>query len=174
MEAVMKASVLLAACGLLLVAACDGRAESRSEAFWRARRDRIEPPQLWSAQMTGPRPAGRAVMICTDRQLRNGFVRPQPEAAGQSCIGFGEVVATRSGSVFRCRIGERRFAVYSLVQGDRSRDFTSSFTIRPLDENGPEYRQVVRYRRLGACPAGWDLGDATDQQGRRVRVTAAQ
>ena len=118
----------------------------------------------------GPRPAGRAILICADRQLRSGFVRPLPAVGAQPCVRFGQPAPAPHGQVFRCRIGERRFAVYTLIQGDLRRDFTSGFTIRPLDENAPDQSQTIRFRRIGSCPAGWHPGDATDQQGRRVRT----
>lgn len=60
----------------------------------------------------------------------------------------------------RCRIDDQLYRVGSVTNGDRAREFTVEMAVSRQDKKGPSFEQVRRYTRVGACPAGWKIGDS--------------
>ena len=58
----------------------------------------------------------------------------------------------------------------SYWHGARDRDFTVEMSVSSLDDPRTAFAQTRRYRKLGACPAGWVAGDRWDREGRRVNA----
>jgi hypothetical protein len=168
--------LLLAGAGLIGLGFLSGR-QPQSEAFWRARQAATDPLELWSVE-TSPSEAGwAAVRICTDSNLRKGFTHPLPAIGSQQCDPM-ENDASGEGDRYavRCTLNGRTFGVSSVTSGDRARDFTVAYSVTDLagflaapDQSGSEAQQTRRYRRLGACPAGWDAGDSSNRFGVKVR-----
>lgn len=168
--------LLLAGAGLIGLGFLHQR-QPQSESFWRARQVATDPLELWSVE-TSPAQAGWAVIrICTDSNLRKGFTRPLPAIGSQPCDPM-ENDAKVEGDRYavRCTLNGRTFGVSSVTRGDRARDFTVDYSVVDLagflaapDRAGSQAQQTRRYRRLGACPAGWDAGDSTNRFGARVR-----
>jgi hypothetical protein len=54
---------------------------------------------------------------------------------------------------------ERLYRIGATRSGDESREFVVDMSVKRQDLAGPVFEQARRYRRLGACPAGWVIGD---------------
>ncbi|WP_158914298.1 hypothetical protein [Caulobacter sp. S45] len=160
----MKFAPLAPIVAILILGGCDQRG-AQTDAFWRARQAAVDRPQFWSVQAVGQ--PGRPIRVCTDTQMRKGFGRPNPAIGDQLCGRLGDAVRTKDGWAFRCTLGGETYAVNASNHGDPARAFEASFSISSLD-TGKGYRQTLRYARLGDCPAGWDIGQATNQRGERV------
>ncbi|MCE3290965.1 MAG: hypothetical protein K0R83_2977 [Caulobacter sp.] len=160
----MRAAVLLLP--LILLAACDGKAAA---ARYRARQAAIDPPKLWSVEVV-PTPAGvRAVQVCADSRIHAGLDRPAVTVDGaQHCRPMGAEVVSNGVRIQRCELNGETWVTTAAVRGDRARDFTAVQSAEPVN-GGQGYRQTRRYRLLGDCPQGWNIGDSTDQQGRLVK-----
>jgi hypothetical protein len=165
----MSRAILLLLIGLSLNG-CDRDVVQR-EALLRTRRDAIERPQLWSVQAVGQ--GGVPVRVCTNEVMRAGFIRPTPSVGGQACELEGDAVRTAHGWSLRCRVGTDTYAVSSGAIGNRTRVFETRVSITPLQGRNPGFQQTLRYARLGPCPAGWEIGQATDQHGVRAAALAA-
>lgn len=141
---------------LLTLAACgQPHAESRFEAAQAA----ADPPQLWLVEsLDGTRVKGE-VMVCTDRPTREGFSRARAQSGGQPCLPFRDAVEKPGLYAVRCEMGGRNYGMTVNRIGDPDRDFTVHFALKALDGTGDAARQVRRFRRIGACPAGWRIGD---------------
>ncbi len=100
--------------------------------------------------------------------MRIGFVRPSPAIGSKPCIRNGKPVERTDNYAFRCDLGGQEWAVVSYWRGDRSQDFTDTISVSSLDAPGTAYSQTLHYRRLGACPSGWSIGESRDRQGRRT------
>ncbi|MHB8285028.1 MAG: hypothetical protein ACYDD1_10170 [Caulobacteraceae bacterium] len=144
---------------------------ARTEQAMRARRTVVERPQLWSVRAVGQ--AGQLNTICTNRDIRAGFILPAPTLGAQTCRRLGDRVRTAHGWAFRCVIGADTYAVSSAAIGDLTRAFDTRLTITPLQGRSPGYEQTLRYRRLGPCPAGWEIGQASSGQGVQSAITPA-
>jgi hypothetical protein len=119
------------------------------------------PPQLWSIEaVETPRP-GRPVQICADELIRSGFPVRALRLDGQPCV-------TSSLKLnYRCTVAGRAFGVSTLISGDPAERFVVRSSVTDLDRQTTVYSRALSFRCLGACPAGWGIGDATDQRGRR-------
>jgi len=112
-------------------------------------------------------------LICANSRIVQGFSTITPSFGGKSCerqAPDGDLIPTEHGSRYRCHLNETVYAVSSGQVGDPARNFLVSASVHPLTGDGPDYARDMRFRRLGACPAGWRTGEATDQQGRRHRA----
>lgn len=166
----MRAAVLLSLVlpGLLL-AACDGKAAA---ARYRARQAAVDPPKLWSVEVVPAQAGVAAVKICADSRIHAGLSRPAVMAGQVQCRPFGEEVVSNGARIQRCELNGETWVTTAAVHGDLSRDFVAVQSAEPV--SGAEgYRQTRRYRLLGDCPEGWNIGDSTDQQGRHVRGRSA-
>lgn len=151
------------------VSGCD-KDVARTEATILARRAAIERPELWSVRAAGQ--VGPTVRICTSQALRTGFIRPAPSLGGQTCRRLGAAVRTIHGWAFRCSLGGDTYAVSSAAVGDLARAFETQVSITPLQGRGRGFHQTLRYARLGACPAGWTVGQAADRRHERRDAVA--
>lgn len=127
-----------------------------------------DPPQLWSIEVVdaSARPGDRPIEICADSLIRTGFIAQHAQAGDYPCQVDRAPVITAASASMRCVIGDRQYAIYNAASGDLSRDFQVKFTMRSIGGDDVYLTQTRRYRYLGACPAGWKVGDATDRYGR--------
>lgn len=155
-------------CGLLAVlclAACDREAGERR---WRERQEAVDPPQLWSVEALDASAGVRPVRICTDTQMRTGFLKPAPVVADRPCVLSQKPVEHGGQTINRCDLDGDTYMIISDVKGDTARDFTVSMSVSAVIGDGPGYSQNRRYKLVGPCPAGWKLGDRTLQSGAKV------
>jgi hypothetical protein len=134
---------------------------------WLDRQAALDPPSLWQAQAIDGEFASAPVTVCADGNLHAGFLRPMPTSGTGQCVPIDDRPVQISPYRIRCRLNGHRLQVTTRVQGDPQRDFTVAFEMRGLDAPIPVQTQVRRYRRLGACPPDWSIGDHTDRNGRR-------
>jgi hypothetical protein len=128
-----------------------------------ARRAVVERPELWSVRAAGqPSPT---IRICVNQDMRAGFIRPTPSLGAQTCRRLDAPVRTAHGWAFRCQFGGGTYAVSSGAVGDLNRAFETQVSITPLQGRGTGFHQTLRYVRLGTCPAGWEIGQATTTAG---------
>lgn len=164
---------VLAALLLLGLAACDG--SRAADARLPARQPAIDPPQLWLVQVVGQKdgPAA-AVFVCADAPLREAFVPARAEVNGRPCRDTTPPEAKASAWSLRCETKGRRFAVSASTVGDLAQDFRLNLALTPyFDPPGVQaVRQTRRFRRVGACPAGWKVGDQA-RPGHRPKKTRA-
>ena len=124
------------------------------------------PPALWSIQVAGERTAGRPVELCADDRLRAGFTLFTLEFGAAQCP-IEQLHRHGAGQNYTCRAGGREYGVSTTVDGRLDRDFVTRTSVTDIDGARTVYRRVLRFRRLGSCPRGWPIGDATDRRGRR-------
>lgn len=115
--------------------------------------------QLWRIEVVD---GGKAAPqdICADEAVRAGFARPTPELNGQACVQVGKAVEADGTYAVRCNIDSQQYRVGSVVKGDPQQDFTVEMSVAPQGRTGPNFEQVRHYRRLGACPNGWIIGNS--------------
>ncbi len=156
---------LLVGAGLMALAACDSSAFKPGPS-WAERKAAAERRELWSVEVVGGR--AQPLPICTDVAMRIGFVRPSPSIGTKPCIRNAKPVERTDNYAFRCELDGQEWAVVSYWSGDRNQDFTDTISVSSLDAPGTAYSQTRHYRRLGACPSGWSIGESRDQQGRHT------
>ncbi|MBI1406521.1 MAG: hypothetical protein GC145_10395 [Caulobacter sp.] len=166
----MRAAVLILP--LVLLAACgDGLRRAQERA--RERQAAVDPPELWSVEVVPAAPDVRQIQVCTDTRVREGLARPGLVMSNGVCQPTGEAVKTADGEIQRCVLnGENWVATFS-VAGDRSSDFTSTLSAVSVNDDAARFGQVRHFRKLGPCPEGWAIGEATDQSGQRRRPAIA-
>ena len=167
MRAAAGAALLVLGVGACSLAGCDDGSSKRMWNRIQADNQAANPPQLWSAQALPDRADAPPVKVCVDAALREGFKSLEPQVAGQPCVRADNGAKTANGTFYRCISGGVDYAVSVAVTGDQAADFTTTSAIHPV-RGGADFGQTVRYRKLGACPAGWAVGDATDRTGKRV------
>jgi hypothetical protein len=149
--------MILLAC--LSLAGCDSTAEVTTARFT-ARKQAIDPPQLWLAQVVEPGGAVRSsAFICADTVLRETFPRARAEVNGVSCLDMGTPVVKPGLFAVRCRANGHRYGESIATTGDPTQDFRLVFAVTSLDQRAVSVRQDRRFRRVGPCPAGWRIGD---------------
>jgi hypothetical protein len=129
------------------------------------RQARIDPPRLWLAESLSP--SGRATRVtevCADTKLYEGFARADPEVNGQPCRATSPVVERPGLYALRCEAIGYTFAVAVTTKGDLNRNFQVRYALTPLDAGRGPFVQTLRYRLVGACPAGWRIGDQSKPQ----------
>jgi len=147
----------------LLAAACGG---PDSEARLRARQQAVDPSRLWRVET--PAQDGRPAsvrFVCADTPLRETFTRLAGEVEGVPCRVTSGPVVKPGLFALRCEEGGRTYAMASQTEGDAARDFKLTVSVTPLGAGVGPARAVRRFRRLGACPAGWRVGDQADAAG---------
>jgi hypothetical protein len=156
----MKArTFFLIACALPLIAACEN--SDKAVARFKERQRKYDPPALWSIEVIAPQKAG-PVKICADTFVREGFTRFLPNEDGKQCALLQPPTITPGLIRMDCTLNDRTYVIQSRITGDPASAFDVDYEIAA---EGASVRQVRRYRRIGACPAGWEIGDNTDQQG---------
>ena len=159
------------AAGALALSACDDGSSKRMWNRIQADNRAANPPELWSAQALPERSDAPPVKVCVDAALREGFKSLEPQVAGQPCTRADSGTRTANGVFYRCVSGGTDYAVSVAVTGDPAADFTTTSGMHPV-RGGADFSQTVHYRKLGLCPAGWAIGDATDRTGKRVSGVA--
>jgi hypothetical protein len=157
----MKPASVLAATALLLTAplltACGGPS---TEDLFRARQQAVDPPRLWLMEDADAGGAVRAATyVCADTPMRQTFGKTNAEIAGEPCNDTVAPVVRPGFAAHRCEVGGRRYAITSQTAGDAARDFRLTVMITPLSADLGPATTTRHYRRLGACPAGWSVGD---------------
>jgi hypothetical protein len=150
---------------LLALGACDGAPDTETRIL--ARQQAIDPPQLWLVQALGDAGAVKgSVFVCADTALRETFVRTRAEVNGEICRDTTSPVMKTNEWALRCEAGGLPFAISASTVGDPQRDFRLDFGLTQLyyfpTVTGPQrmsVRQSRHFRRIGACPAGWRIGD---------------
>ena len=166
-------ALALSAAALALGACDDGQRAEQAAARWRAQQARVDPPQLWSAQTVGEAHGGRPVLICADSVLRAGFGSVIPSSGEVLCArDTAGAAASAPPAVYRCSLGGVKYAVATATTGDLARDFEARSSITRRD-GVTVYARTLRFRRVGACPAGWNVGDTTNQKGEHVSGAVA-
>jgi hypothetical protein len=142
------AALLLAACGPSGAKLVEVRAAA------------IDPPELWLAEALDAdgRSAG-AVKVCTDHAMREGFARANAEVDGQTCAPHRDAVQRDGLYAVRCELNGHPYGLTLNRSGDPARDFSVRFTLTALDGTAGAAAQTRRFRKLGPCPAGWQVGD---------------
>ena len=143
-----------------------------------ARQEAIDPPQLWLVDALSETGAIKAsVFVCADTSLRETFMRTRAEVNGQPCKDTTSPVMAPNGWALRCEAAGRPYAVSAATIGDPQQDFRLNFGLTQLyyfpTVAGPgrmTVRQSRHFRRIGACPAGWRIGDQA-KPGHRPRRT---
>jgi hypothetical protein len=108
----------------------------------------------------------RPVYLCADQRTREGFIRPLPEIDGQPCNVLEPPVVRPGVFVAWCQSGDTRAVASSGIHGDLARDFTVTTRISTRPSNSAlikpesEFTQTRHYTFVGACPAGWAVGDS--------------
>jgi len=125
------------------------------------------PPELWSIKVWGEPNPGRVIEICVDDKLRSGFTSLAADFGGTPCL-IASLQRHDWGQNYKCNVGYREFGVSTTVSGARDHDFIARSSVTDLDTAKTLYARALRFQRLGRCPKGWPVGDATNQQGRRV------
>ncbi len=131
----------------------------------------VEQPQLWRIEVMSGDTATSRIDICADSAVRAGFTRPGPEVGGMPCVrvkGGDRPDGTYSAL---CRTDDQLYRVGSATKGDKARDFTVEMAATRQDRKGPNYEQVRRYRLIGACPAGWRIGDSAAPGAKEIQDT---
>jgi len=147
---------LLSLFAVTLLAACDGPAGTAAR--MNARQLAVDPPRLWMIETVAPR-GGPASYVCADTPMREGFARTRPEIDGAECRATARPVVRPGQSALRCQANGRGFAFSTQTRGDLTRDFELTVAVTSLDRTLGPAATTRRFRRLGACPAGWRIGD---------------
>jgi hypothetical protein len=132
-----------------------------------ARQQAIDAPQLWRVDALSPSGAVEAsVFVCADTSLREAFVRTRAEVNGEICKDTTMPVMKENGWALRCAAHGLPFAVSASTVGDPQQDFRLNFGLTELyyypTADAPQplsVRQSRHFRRIGACPIGWRIGD---------------
>jgi hypothetical protein len=131
-----------------------------------ARQARIDPPGLWLAEALSPSGhTTRQIAVCADAKLREGFARADPEVNGEPCRAISPVVEKPGLYALRCEAVGYTFAATVTARGDLKRDFQVRYALKALDTGRGPFVQTLRYRLVGACPAGWKIGDTVEASG---------
>ena len=167
------AACALAVAALIGLTACDVGGDTSTQIL--ARQAAIDPPQLWLVQLLDgkARPAP-AVFVCADTSLRDSFVRARAEVNGRPCEDTTSPLLKAREWVLSCKAQGRAFTVSASTLGDLDRDFRLNFALTPLFNKAEvgTVRQSRRFRLVGACPAGWRIGDQA-KPGRRPHKSRA-
>ena len=142
----------------LVLSACHG-GPSTEEKFATRQRE-IDPPELWLMEDRDAAGVLQAsTWVCADTPMRASFLRTRTEVAGTQCNDVTAPVVRSGFSAERCEADGRRYAITSQTVGDPARDVQLTIMVTPLSDDVGPAREVRRFRRLGACPATWRVGD---------------
>ena len=149
------APLLLAAC---LLGGCDHAGDTAARML--ARQQAVDPPQLWLVEPLDAKGAAQGPSyVCADTRMSEGFARTRAEIDGAPCQPTAREVVKPGMAALRCEAGGRSFAFTTASRGDPSRAFELTVAVTPLDRSLGRASRTTRFRRLGACPAGWRIGD---------------
>jgi hypothetical protein len=143
---------------LVLLAACHRGPSTEAQLI--ARQAAVDPPSLWLMEDADAEGSVRAVAwVCADTPMRETFAKTNAEIEGTPCRDTVPPVLRPGFSAHRCEVDGRRYAITSQAVGDQQRDFRLTVMVTPLGPDAGPARTTRHYSRLGACPAGWRVGD---------------
>jgi hypothetical protein len=142
---------------LVLLAACHGGPSTEAQLV--ARQAAVDPPRLWLMEDTDGSGARSSAWVCADTPMRQTFAKTNAEIQGIPCADTVPPVLRPGFSAHRCEAGGRRYAITSQIEGDLARDFRLTVMVTPLSADLGAATTTRRYSQLGACPAGWRVGD---------------
>jgi hypothetical protein len=148
------------ACGLaaaLMLAGCN---RPTGQALIEQRVAQMDPTQLWRAEALDD--AGKvvdAIQVCLNRDVLAGFSRANTEINGQACAPHRDAVEQPGVYAVRCDLNGRTYGLTVNRTGDPEKAFTVRYALAALDGSGVTAKQTRRYTKVGACPAGWTVGD---------------
>ena len=152
----MKPAVALLS--LVLMAACHGGPSTEAQLI--ARQAAVDPPRLWLMEDADASGAVRAAAwVCADTPMRRTFAKANAEIEGTPCRDTVPPVLRPGFQAHRCEAGGRRYAITSQAVGDLDHDFRLTVMVTPLSPDLGAARTTRHYSQLGACPAGWRVGD---------------
>jgi hypothetical protein len=99
------------------------------------------------------------MLACVDDALREQFLLTRAKINGRKCMDITPPGQKARGWTLRCQTGGRWFNLSSSATGDETHDFRLDVAMTPVFPELGTMRQVRRFRRLGACPPGWRIGD---------------
>lgn len=148
----------LAAVLLLTLTACNAGQNAQAQAA------PPEPPagltQLWQVDVLGPGGKPEATMLaCVDDELRKQFLMTRARVNGRGCLDITPPGERSRGWALRCQAQGRWYTISSSGAGDETHDFRLDVAMTPVFPDLGTAHQIRRFRRLGACPAGWRIGD---------------
>jgi hypothetical protein len=148
----------LAALILLSLTACDGAENAQAQAI--APIPPGGPSQLWQVDVLGESGKPQVSMLaCVDDALREQFLLTRAKVNGRACYDITPQKEKSRGWSLRCQTQGRWFTLSSSATGDETHDFRLEVAMTPVFPELGTVRQVRRFRRLGACPPGWRIGD---------------
>src|SRR5579859_1945392 len=158
----------IAALLVLGLTACDAAQNAQAQAA---------PPepqpglsQLWQVDLIGANGKPEATTLaCVDDELRKQYVATRVKVNGGGCIDITTPAQKSRGWALRCQAQGRWFTISSSATGDAAHDFRLDVAMTPVFPELGTAHQVRRFRRLGACPAGWRIGDQAKPGERPVR-----
>jgi hypothetical protein len=140
------------------LAACRGGPDTESRLL--ARQQTLDPPALWLLEDFDA--AGRrqsAAFACADGPMRQTFARIHAEVAGTPCRDISLPVVRPGLTTERCEVDGHIYVFTTQAAGDQAQDFRLTVTVTPIGGESGLGRETRHYRRMGACPAGWRVGD---------------
>ncbi|OJU11976.1 MAG: hypothetical protein BGN86_13570 [Caulobacterales bacterium 68-7] len=121
------------------------------------------PLAMWSATALDANGKELAeTHVCADPLVRQGFELPLPKVNGSACLMVEQPVVREGRFDGRCKVGALTLVVNSSRTGDPASDFTVRMRTQALAMQDPGVLQIIRYRKLGPCPAGWHAGQAVN------------
>ncbi|MGZ3375252.1 MAG: hypothetical protein ACXU8S_01520 [Phenylobacterium sp.] len=162
---------ITAALLLVSLSACEAGQNGEAQAAATA-----PPPgqtQLWQVDVVGANGKAEATMLaCVDDELRKQFLMTRTRVNGGGCTDITPPVEKSRGWALRCQTQGRWFTISSSATGDETYDFRLDVAMTPVFPDLGTAHQIRRFRRLGACPAGWRIGDQA-KPGERPRRAKA-
>jgi hypothetical protein len=141
------------------LAGCDLGEPSRMSERIEARQAQQQPPELWRVEQIRRDGAIQGVVqVCVAPVHLVGFRRPAAEVNGQPCVTYGPAVSTDEVFATSCAVGAIPFKLRVTTKGDTAEAFETWFSLTPVADVSSTAVQDRRYRRLGACPTGWRIG----------------
>ena len=161
-------SAAVAALLVLTLSACDAVQPPRADAA--APDVPGGPSQLWQVDVIGANGKPETTMLaCVDDALREQFLLTRAKVNGRKCMDITPPNQKSRGWTLRCQTEGRWFNLSSSATGDETHDFRLDVAMTPVFPELGTARQVRRFRRLGACPPGWRIGDQAKPGERPVR-----
>jgi len=161
-------TVVALGAGVSGLAACQRQEAAKAPEAPRAAVARVAGPSLWNIEAINDGKVVRTVQICADEMIRSSFSRPTPEFKGQPCDRAPNASDTSGSYAARCRMDHQNYVISATTRGDPASDFTVDMSVARQDKSGPTFEQTRHYVRVGACPAGWAIGDTAALGDRQV------
>jgi len=162
----------IAALLLLSLTACEAGQTAQAQAA--APQTPGGPSQLWQVDVLGAGGKPETTQLaCVDDALREQFMLTRAKVNGRACYDITPTTERSRGWSLRCQTQGRWVTISSSATGDETHDFRLDVAMTPVFPDLGTMHQVRRFRRLGACPAGWRIGDQAKPGERPARRTSA-